>query len=163
MLMKKFLSLFLCLTCVLTLVACGKKVAPITLPQTDEITSIDITFGENTVSHSDKTWISEIIADISSSEPTKKESVQDCPQVESYIKIDFQFETGTSTIFAYEDSGNTILNSLIKEFIKLIANYSKGYKKLINSSLPPTHRVNLSRTFTTKYPPPTQRHTEQEI
>ena len=161
--MKKFLSLFLCLTCVLTLVACGKKVAPITLPQTDEITSIDITFGENTVSHSDKTWISEIIADISSSEPTKKESVQDCPQVESYIKIDFQFETGTSTIFAYEDSGNTILNSLIKEFIKLIANYSKGYKKLINSSLPPTHRVNLSRTFTTKYPPPTQRHTEQEI
>jgi len=31
---------------------------------------------------------------------------------------------------------NTILNSLIKEFIKLIANYSKGYKKLINSSLP---------------------------
>ena len=82
-----------------------KKVAPITLPQTDEITSIDITFGENTVSHSDKTWISEIIADISSSEPTKKESVQDCPQVESYIKIDFQFETGTSTIFAYEDSG----------------------------------------------------------
>ena len=103
--MKKFLSLFLCLTCVLTLVACGKKVAPITLPQTDEITSIDITFGENTVSYSDKTWISEIIADISSSEPTKKESVQDYPQVESYIKIDFQFETGTSTIFAYEDSG----------------------------------------------------------
>ena len=25
--------------------------------------------------------------------------------MESYIKIDFQFETGTSTIFAYEDSG----------------------------------------------------------
>lgn len=95
----------MCLTCVLTLVACGKKAVPITLPQTDEITSIDITVGENTVSHSDKTWISEIIADISSSEPTKKESVQDVPQAESYIKIDFQFETGTSTIFAYEDSG----------------------------------------------------------
>ena len=29
--MKKFLSLFLSLTCVLTLVACGKKVVPITL------------------------------------------------------------------------------------------------------------------------------------
>ena len=103
--MKKFISLFLCLICVMTLVACGKKAAPIMLPQTDEITSIDITVGESTVSHSDKTWISEIIADISSSEPTKKESVQDVPQAESYIKIDFQFETGTSTIFAYEDSG----------------------------------------------------------
>ena len=103
--MKKFLSLFLCLTCVLTLVACGKKADPIRIPQTDEITSIDITVRENTVNHSDKTWVSEIITDISSSEPTKKESVQDVPQVESYIKIDFQFETGTSTIFAYEDSG----------------------------------------------------------
>ena len=103
--MKKFLSLFLCLTCVLTLVACGKKADPIRIPQTYEITSIDITVRENTVNHSDKTWISEIITDISSSEPTKKESVQDVPQVESYIKIDFQFETGTSTIFAYEDSG----------------------------------------------------------
>ena len=103
--MKKYISIFLCLACVLILVACGKKGDPITLPQTDEITSIDITVGENTVSHSDKTWISEIIANISSSEPTKKESVQDVPQAESYIKIDFQFETGTSTLFAYEDSG----------------------------------------------------------
>ena len=94
--MKKYVSIFLCLVCVLTLVACGKKADPITLPQTDEITSIDITVGENTVSHADKTWISEIIANISSSEPTKKESVQDVPQAESYIKIDFQFETGTS-------------------------------------------------------------------
>ena len=98
--MKKFLSLFLCLTCILTLAACGKKAAPITLPRADEITSIDITFEENTVSHSDKTWISEVIADISSSEPTKKES---------YIKIDFRLKTGTSTIFAYEDRGKYYL------------------------------------------------------
>ena len=103
--MKKYISIFLCLACVLYLVACGKKADPITLPKTDQITSIDITVGGNTVSHSDKTWISEIIANISSSQPTKKESVQDVPQAESYIKIDFQFETGTSTLFAYEDSG----------------------------------------------------------
>ena len=107
--MKRFFSLFLCLTCILTLAACGKKAAPITLPQADKITSIDITIAENTVSHSDKTWISEVIADISSSEPTKKESVQDFPQAESYIKIDFQLEKGTITIFAYEDRGKYYL------------------------------------------------------
>ena len=117
--MKKCLSLFLCLTCVLTLVACGKKVAPITLPQTDEITSIDITIAENTVSHLDKTWISEIIADISSSEPTKKESVQDFPQVESYIKIDFRYETGTITIFAYEDRGKYYLEQPYQGIYKI--------------------------------------------
>lgn len=117
--MKKLLSLFLCLTCILTLVACGKKAAPITLPQADKITSIDITIGENTVSHSDKTWISEIIADISSSEPTKKESVQDVPQAESYIKIDFRHETGTITIFAYEDRGKYYLEQPYQGIYKI--------------------------------------------
>ena len=111
--MKKILSWFLYITCILTLVACGKRAAPITLPQADEITSIDITIEENTVNHSDKTWISEVIADISSSEPTKKESVQDFPQAKSYIRIDFRHETGTETeiitIFAYEDRGKYYL------------------------------------------------------
>ena len=87
------------------IVACGKKAAPIQLPQTSDITSVDVTVGENTTNHSDTAWISEIISDISSSEPTSKQSVQDFPQTESYIKIDFQFETGTSTIFAYEENG----------------------------------------------------------
>lgn len=117
--MKKFLFLFLYLTCILTLVACGKKAAPITLPQADEIASIDITFEENTVSHSDKTWMSEIIADISSSEPTKKESVQDAPRVESYIKIDFRLETGTITIFAYEDRGKYYLEQPYQGIYKI--------------------------------------------
>ena len=121
--MKKFLSLFLCLTCILTLAACGKKAAPITLPQADKITSIDITIAENTVSHSDKTWISEIIADISSSEPTKKESVQDVPQAESYIRIDFRHETGTETetitIFAYEDRGKYYLEQPYQGIYKI--------------------------------------------
>ena len=117
--MKKFLSLFLCLTCILTLAACGKKAAPITLPQADKITSIDITIEENTVSHSDKTWMSEIIADISSSEPTKKERVQDFPLVESYIKIDFRLKTGTSTIFAYEDRGKYYLEQPYQGIYKI--------------------------------------------
>ena len=103
--MKKYISLFLCLTCILTLVACGKKAAPIQLPQATDITSVDVTIEESTINHSDTTWISEIISDISSSEPTSKQSIQDFPQTESYIKIDFQFETGTSTIFAYEENG----------------------------------------------------------
>ena len=128
--MKKYVSIFLCLVCVLTLVACGKKAVPITLPQTDEVISIDITVGENTVSHSDKTWISEIIADISSSEPTKKESVQDVPQAESYIKIDFQFETGTSTIFAYEDSGKYYIEQPYQGIYKI---NSKLFERLQES------------------------------
>ena len=117
--MKNFLSLFLCLTCILTLAACVKKAAPITLPQADKITSFYITIEENTVSHSDKTWMSEIIADISSSKPTKKESVQDVPQAESYIRIDFRHETGTITIFAYEDRGKYYLEQPYQGIYKI--------------------------------------------
>ena len=42
-------------------------------------------------------------------------------------------------------------------------NYGIKCKENKSSLLFYTHRVNLSRTFTTKYPPLTQRHTEQEI
>lgn len=103
--MKKYISLFLCLACILVSASCGRKAAPITVPQPGDITAITITIGENTISHTDKTWISGVITDISSSEPTNKESVQDAPLVENYVKIDFQSEAGTSTLFAYGDRG----------------------------------------------------------
>ena len=128
--MKKYVSIFLCLACVLTLVACGKKADPITLPQTDEITSIDITVEENTVSHSDKTWISEIIANISSSEPTKKESVQDVHKRKVILRLTFSLRRERVPLHI-EDSGNTMLNSPIREFIRLIVNCTVGYKKPI--------------------------------
>lgn len=63
--------------------------------------------------------MSEIIADISSSEPTKKESVQDFPQAKNYIKIDFRLETGTITIFAYEDKGKYYLEQPYQGIYKI--------------------------------------------
>lgn len=103
--MRKYILLFLYLSCILTLAACGKKADPITLPEASTVTSIDVTVGEDIINHADKTWISEAISNISEAEPSSKESVQDVPMVENYIKIYFRFETGTSTLFAYEDEG----------------------------------------------------------
>lgn len=101
--MKKFFSLSLCFICVLLLGACEKKTSAIILPPTDKIISINITVGENTINHSDKAWISAIITDISASVLTNKESFQDVPRAERYIKIDFKLDTEISTFFAYED------------------------------------------------------------
>ncbi|MFQ8922893.1 MAG: DUF5301 domain-containing protein [Clostridium paraputrificum] len=103
--MKKYFSLFLSLICILALTACGKKADSITLPKTENILSVDVTVEGKTEHHLDEFWISNMISNISNSKPTRKESVQDVPQVENYIKIDIQFETGTSTLFAYEDKG----------------------------------------------------------
>lgn len=102
--MKKFISLILSLACIFALSACGKKAKPIVLPEVSDITSIDITVGKDCVNYTDEIWISEIISGISSSEPTNKESVQDVPQGENYIKIDIQLETETSTLFVYEEN-----------------------------------------------------------
>lgn len=103
--MKKYISLFLSTACILALSACGGKADPIVLPNAGDITSVDITAGNKTINHADKAWINEMLSNISSSGPTSKESVQDAPDVENYIKIDIQFESGTGTLFAYEDSG----------------------------------------------------------
>ena len=100
MLMKRFISAALCFICILVLAACGKK-------QTlfDDIASVDITADGNTVSYSDKTWIREIISDISAAEPTGKESVQDIPKTENYIKIVINTTMGAGTpLYVYEDT-----------------------------------------------------------
>ena len=103
--MKKYISLFLYLICILALTACGKKADPIMLPKAGNILSVDVTVEGKTEQHLDEIWISNMISNISNSKSTSKESVQDVPQVENYIKIDIQFETGTSTLFAYKDKG----------------------------------------------------------
>lgn len=103
--MKKYISVILCLICISTLAACGQKADPVSLPPHNEITSVDITVGGKTVSHSDKAWISETAAEISASEPTARKSVQDTPQVKSYIKIDIRAGEKTTALFAYGDDG----------------------------------------------------------
>ena len=102
--MKKFILLILSLACIVALSACGRKARPIVLPEASDITSIDITVGNDCVNYTDGIQISEIISGLSGSEPTNRESIQDTPHVQNYMKIDFQFETGTSTLFVYEEN-----------------------------------------------------------
>ena len=100
--MKRIIPLFLFMAFIFTLSACGKKADPIALPEVSDITSIDVTAGKDSVNYTDGILINEIVSKIAQSEPTHKESVQDMPQVEDYIKIDIQLETETCTLYAYE-------------------------------------------------------------
>lgn len=103
--MKKKILLLLGLVCVLPFFGCGKKTIPLQLPKMEEVQSIVVTEGESTIQHVDKTWIREVIAAFSYAQPTRKESVQDTPQVEEYMQIDFQSDTGITTLFVYEEKG----------------------------------------------------------
>lgn len=103
--MKKCFSVIICVACILTLFACGKKANPIILPQSSDVVSVDVIDGENTVNCSDKTWIDEVISGLSDSKPTNRESVQDFPQVDNYIKVELNSQTEKTTVFVYKDKG----------------------------------------------------------
>lgn len=103
--MKKCFSVIICVVCILTLFACSKKANPIILPQSSDVVSVDVTVGENTVNCSDKTWIDEVISSLSDSKPTNRESVQDFPQVDNYIKVELNSQTEKTTVFVYKDKG----------------------------------------------------------
>lgn len=103
--MKKCFSVIICVACILTLFACGKKANPIVLPQSSDVVSVDVTVGENTVNCSDKTWIDEMISSISDSKPTNRESVQDSPHVKDYMRIEINSQTEKTTVFVYKDKG----------------------------------------------------------
>lgn len=103
--MKKCFSVIICVVCILTLFACSKKANPIVLPQSSDVVSVDVIDGENTVNCSDKTWIDEVISGLSDSKPTNKQSVQDFPQVDNYIKVELNSQTEKTTVFVYKDKG----------------------------------------------------------
>lgn len=103
--MKKFFSVIICVVCILTLFACSKKANPIVLPQSSDVVSVDVTVGENTVNCSDKTWIDEVISSLSDSKPTNRESVQDSPHVNEYMRIEINSQTEKTTFFVYKDKG----------------------------------------------------------
>ena len=77
--MKKYISLFLCLTCILTLVArWEKKPAPFSCPNKRHITHVDVTrWGKTPQIIQGQLGYGGIISDISSSEPTVSKVSQD--------------------------------------------------------------------------------------
>lgn len=102
--MKRAISLIVTIIMCFVLASCGKA-DPIVLPDKDDVTEVGVTYDGETEYHKDAEWIEQMLSGMKAAEPTNKESVQDAPQVDNYIKIDFQLDNGVSTIFVYEDGG----------------------------------------------------------
>ena len=93
----------ICLICIFILAGCVQTASPIRLPNLKKISSIDISFEGNKIHHTDKSWINDVVSGIKHAKATRKESVQDEPKVDEYIKIDIKYSGNTSTLFAYEN------------------------------------------------------------
>lgn len=100
--MKKIIRLLIVGIMACSIAGCSQKNAnPINLPEESTIQSVDITAGNKTQKFSDIEWISQCISSITNAQATTKESVQDIPQVDEYIKIDINTDDAISTIFVY--------------------------------------------------------------
>ena len=90
------------------LVGCSqnRKTSPINLPPIDQIESITITgFDGTQASYADNALIERIVSIITQCVPTAKQSVQDCPQVDKYGRMDISNNGGITTIFYYKENG----------------------------------------------------------
>ncbi len=117
--MKKILSFLIAGIMACSAAGCSQKNAnPISLPEESTIQSIDITVGEETEEYSDSEWISQCISSMNNAQATAKESVQDIPQVDEYIKIDINTEGAKSTLFVYLEKMIITLNSPIRAFTR---------------------------------------------
>ena len=117
--MKKILSFLIAGIMACSAAGCSQKNAnPISLPEESTIQSIDVTVGEKTEKYSDSEWISQCISSMNNAQATAKESVQDIPQADEYIKIDINTEDAKSTLFVYLEKMIITLNSPIRAFTR---------------------------------------------
>ena len=106
--MKKYMLLSISIIMCILLSACGAsaKADPIVLPATEDIISISVSDDNATATCTDGEQIREIMSILMDMESTSKSSVNDSPNIEEYVKIDFNCSDDTvTTIFYYEDSG----------------------------------------------------------
>ena len=106
--MKKYMLMSIGMIMCILLFACGSsaKAAPIVLPATEDIISISVSDDNATATCTDGEQIGEIMSILMDMESTSKSSVNDSPNVDEYVKINFNCSDDTvTTIFFYEDSG----------------------------------------------------------
>ena len=106
--MKKYMLLSIGMMMCMLLSACGlsAKADPIVLPATEDIISISVSDDNATATCTDEEQIGEIMSILKDMESTSKASVNDAPDVDEYVKIDFHCSDDTvTTVFFYENSG----------------------------------------------------------
>lgn len=116
--MKSTAAILLTVIMCFVLASCGKA-DPIVLPDRDNIANISVVIDGEIIYHEDSSWIDSVMSGIADAEPTSKESVQDVPQVDDYIKLDIQLFGGVSTVFAYEEDGKYYIEQPYQGIYKL--------------------------------------------
>ena len=98
--MKKLILLIMIAVIGLLAVSCSRKAEPVALPARY---TIDLTIGDEAVNYSDDDWISRFVSAVLDAEGTRRQSIQDMPNEEEYIKIDINCRGSVNTLFVYKE------------------------------------------------------------
>lgn len=103
--MKKILRFVTVAAVILLFAACGKNHEKIVLPNVEKVTSVVITevATEKEDAYTEREWIEIFINELSQSEKTDKESIQDIPSQEGMYRIDLLQGDAASSLFFYAD------------------------------------------------------------
>ncbi len=100
--MKKIISSALIIFLVIIVMGCKNNINTIELPKVEDITSIEIAGGINDIICRDQNIITEFINTLASAKDTKKQSLDDVPRVDDYIRVDIVTKEGMVTVFFYQ-------------------------------------------------------------
>lgn len=100
---SRVFKIIICLFMVSILVSCNKDEPKIELPKAADIQTIEIPGGIQDIIIDDEDIINKFITKASEAKYTNKESIQDVPVVNEYVRVDFVGVNLFSSVFIYKD------------------------------------------------------------
>lgn len=91
--------------CTAALAGCGRLADPIVLPRVADVDSVEVCSDTTRHTTSDRGWIIRALRGLGQATPTRRASIQDCPQAEDMLEVHFRFAQGASTLFLYREKG----------------------------------------------------------
>ena len=135
--MKKRIALhIISLIIIFLLSACSsQKVAdPIILPDVEDLTSISVVSSDKTATSIDEQWMADFMAILTDMESTSQPSINEDPNVEGYITINFNCSDGSvKTVLFYEKKGKEYVEQTYQGIYMPSSELGEKIKELLES------------------------------
>ena len=103
----------------LSLVACSSAALAV-LPIAEEISSVKITDGENTIEKDSEAWIQSFLDEIRATDLKRVNTDEEIPRPDDYVTVEFQFKDGdSSSVYLYQWKENWYLEVLNQGIFQL--------------------------------------------